>query len=177
MEWEFMVLNALQKGRTALWDRLMPCISFLGTWGILWIVITVLCLAVKQHRRLGISLAFNMGIDLIACNALLKPIVARLRPYVLNTTVSLLVPPETEFSFPSGHTLFAFGAATILFMYNKKVGTAVYVLAALIAFSRLYLYMHFPTDVFFGALFGVVLALISYYLDATLFPKSLKRAG
>ena len=62
-------------------------------------------------------------------------------------------------------------------MYNKKVGTAVYVLAALIAFSRLYLYMHFPTDVFFGALFGVVLALISYYLDATLFPKSLKRAG
>lgn len=171
MEWEFTVLNQIQKGRTEFLDRLMPCISFLGKWGLLWIVITILCLSVKRYRKLGRSLVCNIIVDLIACSAILKPIVQRLRPYVLNTTVHLIVPPETEFSFPSGHTLFAFGAATIIFMYNKAVGAVLYVLAALIAFSRLYLYVHFPTDVICGAVFGIILAVISYHIEKMIFDR------
>lgn len=172
MEWEFTVLNNIQGWRNDFLDRLMPCISFLGYWGLLWIVITVMCLAVRKYRKLGRSLAFSMIFGFIACNIILKRIVQRMRPYVLNGTVKLIVPPESDFSFPSGHTFFAFSAATIIFIYNKKLGALAYLAAFAIAFSRLYLYVHFPTDIIFGALFGIVIAVISYKIDNMLFDGS-----
>ena len=117
MEWEFTVLNQIQQIRTDFLDKLMPCITFLGQWAILWIVITILCIAFKQKRKLGISLAFNIVINTIACNLIFKSIVQRLRPYVLNESFTLIIPPEKDFfSFPSGHSMFAFGAATIIFI-------------------------------------------------------------
>ena len=140
MEWEFTVLNSIQQVRTDFLDKLMPCITFLGQWALLWIVIMVLCLAFKQHRKLGIALASDIIVNTIVCNLILKNIVQRLRPYVLNESFTLIVPPERDFySFPSGHSMFAFGAATVIFLYNKKLGIFVYLLAAMIAFSRLYL--------------------------------------
>ena len=166
MEWEFTVLNSIQRIRTDFLDKLMPCITFLGKWALLWIVITVLCLAFRQHRKLGISLALDMIVNTIACNLILKNIVQRLRPYVLNESFTLIVPPERDFySFPSGHSMFAFGAATVIFLYNKKLGIFIYLLAAMIAFSRLYLYMHFPTDVIIGAGVGILLALLTCKLQ------------
>ncbi len=172
MEWEFTVLNQIQQIRTDFLDKLMPCITFLGQWAILWIVITILCIAFKQKRKLGISLAFNIVINTIACNLIFKSIVQRLRPYVLNESFTLIIPPEKDFfSFPSGHSMFAFGAATIIFIYNKKIGICMYLLAAMIAFSRLYLYMHFPTDVMIGSLMGIILAVFSYKIEKHLLVK------
>lgn len=172
MEWEFAVLNAIQKMRTPFLDKLMPCITFLGQWAILWIVIAVLCLAFKQKRKLGISLLFDIIINTVVCNLIFKNIVQRLRPYILNESFRLLIPPERDyFSFPSGHSMLAFGAATIIFIYNKKVGICMYFLAALIAFSRLYLYMHFPTDVMIGSGMGVLLAIFSYKIEKHLLVK------
>ena len=173
MEWEFTVLNNIQKIRSDFLDKLMPCISFLGEGAILWIVITIMCIAVKKYRKIGISLAINIGINTIACNLILKPIVQRLRPYILNEYITLIVPPERDFfSFPSGHSMFAFGAATIIFIYNKKLGIFMYLLATMIAFSRLYLYVHFPTDVMIGAAIGILLAMLSYKLQQLFFKDS-----
>ena len=172
MEWEFAFLNSIQKIRTDFLDKLMPCITFLGQWAVLWIVIAVLCLAFRQKRKLGISLMFNIIINTVACNLIFKHIVQRLRPYILNDTVTLIIPPETDyFSFPSGHSMFAFGAATIIFLYNKKIGIFVYLLAAMIAFSRLYLYMHFPTDVLIGSGMGILLAVFSCKIEKHLLVK------
>lgn len=173
MEWEFTVLNNIQKIRTDFLDRLMPSISFLGKWAVLWLVIAIMCLAVKKYRKIGVSLAINIVIDTISCSLILKPIVQRLRPYTLNEYITLIVPPERDFySFPSGHSLFAFGAATIIFIYNKKLGICMYLLAAMIAFSRLYLYVHFPTDVMTGAAVGILLAILSYKLQQMFFSET-----
>ncbi len=174
MEWEFVVLNNIQGIRNAFLDRAMPCISFLGRWCLLWIVLTILCLAVKRYRKLGRSLLCNMAVSVVVCNLIMKRVVQRIRPYVLNETVQLIVPPESEYSFPSGHTFFAFSCATIVFFYHKKAGIALYVLAVVMAFSRLYLYVHFPTDVMFGALFGVLTAVLSYKAEQMFFGETKK---
>lgn len=172
MEWEFTILNEIQNIRTSFLDKLIPCITFLGQWSILWIVIAILCLASKQKRKLGISLTFNIVINTIVCNLIFKNIVQRLRPYILNESFNLIIPPEKDFfSFPSGHSMFAFGAATIIFFYNKKIGICMYLLAAMIAFSRLYLYMHFPTDVMIGSAMGVLFAIFSYKIEKHLLVK------
>ena len=170
MDWEFFVLNYIQKYiKNDTLDIIMPLISLLGAVGALWIIMCLGSLLIKKHRRLGRMLFCDLLVNLIACNLIIKPIVNRIRPYDLNSTVNLIVPPEIDPSFPSGHTFFAFGAATICFLYNKKLGLAAYVIAFLIAFSRLYLYIHFPTDVLCGAVFGTLLAFGAAALEKTIF--------
>ncbi len=170
MEWEFQFLNYIQKHiRSDILDFIMPLISYLGTLGAVWILIALISLFTKKYREFGITLSFDLIISLIPCNLIFKPIVNRIRPYVLNNTITLIVPPEIDASFPSGHTFFAFSAATICFIYNKKFGCLLYILAALIGFSRLYLYIHFPTDVFFGAVFGTLTAIGAFYMEKIIF--------
>ena len=172
MDWEFYILNYIQDHiRNNQLDVIMPLISMLGAGGVLWVIMTVISLITKKHRSLGTKLAFSLITDLLVCNATIKPIVNRIRPYDLNSTVQLIVPPEIDPSFPSGHTFFAFSAATICFLYNKKLGIVMYLIAAMIAFSRLYLYIHFPTDVMCGAFFGTLTALLSWFLYKYFFEK------
>ncbi len=173
MDGEFYILNYIQDQlRTDFLDKLMPAISFLGKAGLIWIVIALLCLFFKRSRLLGRSLVFNLIFNLVASSLIIKPIVSRLRPCVLDSTVELLVKLPFDTSFPSGHTLFAFGAATIIFIYNKWLGTAAYIFGFLMAFSRLYLYVHFPTDVAFGAVFGVIFAVIAYKMEGMIFDRT-----
>lgn len=172
MEWEFTVLNYIQDNiRSETLDKIMPVISLLGALGAFWIIITIISLITKKYRTFGRSMAVNMISNLVVCNMIFKPIVGRIRPYELNTTVNLMVNPEIDPSFPSGHTFFAFGAATVFFMYNKKLGILMYIIAAAIAFSRLYLYVHFPTDVACGAVFGIITAIIAHKIELVICPR------
>lgn len=172
MDWEFYVLNYIQKNlRTDFLDKLMPMISMLGTMGALWVTMAVVSLCIKKHRDLGISLIYGIITDLVLCNGILKLIVGRIRPYDLNKTITLFVKPEIDTSFPSGHTFFAFTAATICFLYNKKLGIAAYLVAFMIAVSRLYLYVHFPTDVMMGAVFGTISGIIAWKLKELILSK------
>lgn len=174
MDWEFYILDFIHKYfSNPVMDVIMKFVSFLGSIGIIWIVLTIILLFTKKHRSLGRSLAVNLGLDLVACNLIIKPIVARLRPFEFNQSINLVVSAPTDSSFPSGHTLFAFAAATIFFIYNKKVGLLMYLFACVMAFSRLYLYVHFPTDVAFGAVLGIILAIISHLLEKTIFTPKL----
>lgn len=170
MEWEFYILDYIHKYfSNPIMDIVMKFVSFLGSFGIIWIVITIILLCTKKHRTLGRSMTVNLAVNLVACNLIIKPIVARLRPFEFNQSIELLVSAPMDPSFPSGHTLFAFAAATIIFIYNKKVGWLMYLFACIMGFSRLYLYVHFPTDVVFGAFLGVLLAIVSHFLEKLIF--------
>jgi len=159
-EMDFAILGWIQANvRCEQLDWLMPKVTLLGELGLLWIAVAVIMLLVRRHRRCGAMLACGLVTGVLLGNALLKNVVARPRPCWLDSGVDMLVAVPMDFSFPSGHTLASFIAATILLRYDKRLGIAALVMATAIAFSRLYLYVHFPTDVLCGAVFGVGIGL------------------
>ena len=145
-------------------DTVMPIITAFGNGGIFWIACAVLLMFLPKTRRIGFGMAFALTMGLVVCNIILKPGVARIRPYdlqeTLGVTIDLLIKRSHDFSFPSGHTIASFEACTVLMLGNKKLGIPATLLAILIAFSRLYLYVHYPTDVItsivLGTLFGII---------------------
>lgn len=164
MNWEFSVLDAIQQLATPWLDRLMIGISWLGNSGWIWIVAGVALLFTKKYRRSGILVLVALLLGLLIANLTIKPLVARLRPFQVDPTISLLIPPPGEFSFPSGHSVSSAAAATVLTLANKKFGWVAVPLALLIAFSRLYLYVHFPTDVIAGLLLGMAIGLLTWFV-------------
>ena len=150
-------------------DVAMPIITMFGDAGIFWIAVSVLLMITKKHRKTGIGMALALVMGLLVCNIWLKPTVARIRPYDFQMEyfmkeIPLLAGTMHDFSFPSGHTIASFEAAVVILLNNKKLGIAAMILAVLIAFSRLYLYVHYPTDVIFSVLLGTIFAFIGNYL-------------
>lgn len=154
MAWEFAVLDFLQRLHTTAGDMFFSAITHLGDAGIAWIILSLLFLCIKKYRKYGAAMAFALIFGVIIGNITLKPLIARIRPYDVNTTIDVLVKKPTDFSFPSGHTLSSFAASLALLKYNKRLGIAAVIIAVLIAFSRMYLYIHYPTDVLAGAIIG-----------------------
>lgn len=144
--------------RCGLLDTAMPLITSLGNGGILWIVCSLLLLLFPKTRKAGAVMAVSLCLEAICCDLLIKPFVARPRPCDVDTAVQLLIPHPRGFSFPSGHTGASFAAASSLFFTRNKMWPAAFALAALIGFSRIYLYVHYPTDVLAGAMLGIMLA-------------------
>ena len=136
-------------------DTVMPALTRLGDSGVIWIVLAAALLLFPRTRKYGLAAALALVIGALLCNVTLKPLVARLRPFeIADTMRQLLIDPPSDFSFPSGHTTSSFAAATALAAARARGGLAAMILAAVIAFSRLYLYVHYPTDVIAGALIG-----------------------
>jgi len=157
-QWELGILDGIQAlFRCGFLDVIVPIFTFFGNAGWIWIVISVLLIAFRKHRKAGITLAVGLIAQLLVCNLLLKNLIARDRPCWLAEDVELLVDLPTDYSFPSGHTMVCFIAAAILAMYNRKWGYIAFPVAVLMGFTRLYLYVHFPTDVLGGAVLGVLL--------------------
>ena len=155
MGFEFQILDKLQTIHTPLLDRFMVAITKLGDAGIVWIILTVILLLIPKTRKSGVYMAVALIADLIICNVILKPIVARIRPYSINQTVQLLVTPLKDYSFPSGHTATSFASVSALyFAGRKRMAAGALIVSVLIAFSRMYLYVHYPTDVLGGMIVG-----------------------
>ena len=144
----------------------MPVISALCAHGEIWILLAMILLLTKQHRRTGVvlALALALALDVLCCNVILKPLVARVRPCDVNEAVALLVSRPTDWSFPSGHTAASFAAAGALLAEKSGLRKPAFVLAVLIAFSRLYLYVHWPSDVLAGAVLGMVLGFAASWI-------------
>ena len=138
-------------------DFLMPKITLLGNGGAIWILSALGLLATKKYRKYGVFLLAGLTVGVLVGNLTLKPLIARPRPCWLDTGVQLLIANPTDDSFPSGHTLSSVIGAVVLTKANRKFGLAAIPLAALIAFSRLYLYVHFPTDILAAAVLGVTI--------------------
>lgn len=161
MSFDFSILNYLQEHRTAFGDTVMPLITYLGNAGAIWIVLGAVLCFFPKYRKAGITVLTALVLTLIVCNLCLKPLVARERPFIVNPGVELLISAPTDYSFPSGHTASSFAAAFALLFSKNKLWCPSMVLAALIAFSRLYLYVHYPSDVFAGIFLGFILGMFA----------------
>ena len=128
-----------------------------GSIGQLWLIMGVALLIFKPTRKAGAAVLISYVGVLLFGELLLKHVVSRLRPCQIDLAFPMLVERPTSSSFPSTHSAFAFGAATAIFLNYKKAGVAALIIAALVAFSRLYLFLHFPTDVLCGIVLGVAL--------------------
>jgi len=150
-------------------DTAMPVITMFGDGGIFWIAIAVILLFTRKYRKIGLGMAFALSMGLLVCNIILKPGVARIRPYdfqmeYFSKEIALIAGGMHDFSFPSGHTIASFEACMVLMLGNRKFGIPATVLAILVAFSRLYLYLHYPTDVIASILLGTAFGFLGYAL-------------
>lgn len=174
---EFQILYAINKLHNIILDNVMVIITKLGNAGWFWIVLAVILMAYKKTRKCGILMLISLLTGLLIGNVALKNIIARQRPCWIDPNIILLIPNPTDFSFPSGHTLASFEAATMIFLHNKKYGTLALGLAILIAFSRLYLFVHFPTDILGGAILGTAISVGVYQIDKFLANKLSTNTG
>ena len=161
---DFSILDFIQQNlRCDFLDSLMVFLSLVGEGGLVWFLIAVPMLFFKKSRACAVVMIVSMGLSLLLGEFLLKNLIGRVRPCNINTEIELLIKRPQSFSFPSGHTSSSFACATSVFLYSKKYGALTMVLAFLIAFSRLYNYVHFPTDVLCGMLFGAFMSLLTYH--------------
>lgn len=162
---EIQILDWIQNIRTPFGDIIFPIISWLGNAGMIWIALTVILLVMPKTRRSGLILALALIADLILCNGILKNLVARTRPYDVNTAVNLLIEKPVDYSFPSGHTAASFASVTALYLAGeKKLWMPALVIAILIAFTRMYLYVHYPTDILGGVAVGIISGYIGFFI-------------
>lgn len=143
----------------------MSSVTKLGDEGIFWIILTLILLLIPRTRKYGMVMAVALILELVFCNMLLKNLVARTRPYDLNTGIEIIAKKPRDYSFPSGHTAVSFAATFALYFSNaKKWWIISLILSIMIAISRLYLYMHFPTDVLAGVVMGILCGYMAYYI-------------
>lgn len=162
---ELMILDWIQNIRTPVGDAVMCFITKLGDVGIIWIVLAAILLLIPKTRKTGIVMMAALCIDLVVCNGILKNLFARIRPCDVNTQIQLLIARPDDFSFPSGHTAASFAAvAALYFSGERKLWKPALILACLIAFSRLYLYVHYPTDILGGILVGIAAGYAGYII-------------
>lgn len=161
-EMEFDILYALQSIHTGPLDFVMTTVSKMGDAGFVWIIMALALMLSRKSRSCGFLMLVSMAICLLFGNLFLKNLIARERPCWIDPSVQLLLANPTDYSFPSGHTMHGFTAATMIFLHNRRAGIAALILAAVIAFSRMYLFVHFPTDILGGAIIGVLVAMLVY---------------
>lgn len=137
-------------------DGFWKAVTHLGDAGLFWIALAVILLIFRKTRRAGVSALAAMGIGALITNAVLKLLVARIRPYDTIGELILMIERQHDFSFPSGHTCASFAAACAIWhCMPRRWGILSVILAFLISFSRLYVGVHYPSDVLAGALIGV----------------------
>lgn len=142
-------------------DKFMVNITSLGNLGIVWILIALLLMISEPDKQhVGASMLIALVMCIVVGNILIKNIVKRNRPF-FHKNYKVLIKQPWDYSFPSGHTLSSFAAATVLFSLNQTVGILSLILAVLIALSRLYLRVHFFTDVFFSMVLGTGIGLLA----------------
>lgn len=179
-EFELQILDFIQKTfRCEFLDAIVPPITHLAEAGALWIVLAVVLLFFKKTRKTGLMIGAALIIGLALGNGVLKNVIARTRPYNMEMAMlgeaDLLVSKLGDFSFPSGHTLASFEAATVLMIRDKRLGIPALVIAILIALTRLYLYVHYPTDVIAGIILGITFAIFGVIIVNFVYKKLSKR--
>ncbi len=165
-ELDYAVLDFIQDVLSSpFMDKIMVFLTTLGDHGIIWIIICAILLISPKTRYIGFIALFALLFSLIINDNILKNVIRRDRPFIGLNHINLLIDEPTSFSFPSGHTSSSFAAAFVFGKYFKKpYAILTYVLASLIAFSRIYLYVHFTSDIIAGILMGFICSMLAILL-------------
>lgn len=168
-----LLVHINDKFRHDILDKIMPRITVLGDGGVFWILIALAFVFKGTTRIVGEMMISALILTTILGEGLIKHIIRRARPFVGGIESKLLICRPITYSFPSGHTSSSFAAAGVLFAAHSRLAPIAFILAALIAFSRIYLNVHYPTDVFIGILLGLFCAhtVVAAFRDG--FPGSL----
>lgn len=158
-------------------NPIMIFFTSLGNLGIIWIIISILLILSKKYRKIGLLTLAALIINTILGEGILKHIIERPRPFTTYPDLHIIISKPTSYSMPSGHTSASFAAAFMLAYYFKNIKVYIFSLASLIAFSRLYLLVHYPTDVLTGVLLGYISFLIVIKIYNKLEKKSKEKSS
>ncbi len=157
MSIELSILDYIRENfQSDFMDDAMQIVTLFGDKGIFWIIVILLLLSYPKTRKLGCAAMISLIIEALCCNLAIKPLVHRLRPFEIREGIELLVTEPTDYSFPSGHTAASFAVSSVLCYKKSRFGVPAVILSVLIGFSRMYLYLHYLTDVLAGAALGCV---------------------
>lgn len=193
--WELELLQAIQ-GLHASWlSPIMVFVSWINSHGEMWIALGIVLACIPKTRKCGCTMLVAMALGALTADVILKPLIQRARPFQYITQdgslqdlfqqaqityqgmvfeIDMVLKENSlpkDFSFPSGHSVCGFAASVSMFAYYKKAGFAAICLAAVIAFSRLYLFVHFPTDVIVGICIGTIYAILAYFIVKPIWKK------
>lgn len=184
LNFDLKIFEWIQTVQGTFLDKIMIAITTLGEGGIIFILLALALICTKKYRKAGVAVLVALVVMEIGNNLILKEIFARPRPFNLAEADPVkyawwaeayrfpgLVSEPSSYSFPSGHTSSAFAAAIAVLWYDRKIGIPTTVFAFIMGFTRIYVQVHYPTDVIFGALFGVVYALIGVLIMKALYPQ------
>lgn len=160
---DISILNLIQNLKSPLMDKIMTTITAFGNMGIFWILLIIIFLTTKEYKKMAKYMIICLLVNIIIVNLIIKPAVGRQRPFEIVEGIKLLILKPQDPSFPSGHSAISFCMLTTILFFSKSktINIMASLLAILIAFSRLYLYVHFPSDVFCGIIFGILSSLIT----------------
>lgn len=163
--------------RSPFLDAVMSFFSILGNYSAVWLAAAAILLCFPAHRKYGWMLLCGILLATLAGELILKPLIGRIRPYGLYPSVPLAVTRPKTFSFPSGHSASSFSAAAVLFSDRKSFGAAALAAALLIAFSRSYLFLHYPSDILAGMLLGAACGRAAVWTVRRISEKRRNRTG
>ena len=161
---ELQILHAIQEIHQGWLTEVMRLFTTIGESGFVWIAIAIVLTCIPKTRKCGLTMMIAMAITYLVGNLFLKNVIARPRPCVVDNSVILEIPFPSEYSFPSGHSSNGFAGAVTIFCYYHKAGILCLLMAAVIAFSRLYFFVHYPTDILGGLVLGTLDALLAVYI-------------
>ena len=188
LSFDLGVFQWIQSIQNGFLDTLMVGITTLGNAGAIFIVLGLVLLFTKKYRKAGLAVLVALIVMLLCSDLFLKEFFARVRPFNLfesnpekyavwgtDYVFPNLVYKPSSYSFPSGHTASAFAAAFALLWHNRKLGIPTTIFAAIMGFSRIYVQVHYCTDVIAGVVAGAICALIAVLIVGFLFPVVDKR--
>ena len=163
---EFNILYWIQNLHGDFLDKIMVIIfnDIVGSKGEIWIILGIILLLIPKARKTGLCVLSAYIISYYIGDGILKDFIARPRPCMIDETVALLVSKPSSFSCPSVHSMLAFASASSLFWFHKKAGIVALIFAALIGFSRMYFFVHFPSDVLLGSVLGFMIGTVVCFL-------------